>query len=59
MSGSEEIKEMNQSGKLIATYICSHTTDTSGTKSDRIDVDVCVVSFYLYMMCLLIDESIY
>ncbi|KAF7918996.1 hypothetical protein EAE99_008720 [Botrytis elliptica] len=40
MSGSEEIKEINQSGKLIATYICSHTTDTSGTKSDRIDVDI-------------------
>ncbi|TGO12590.1 hypothetical protein BTUL_0086g00100 [Botrytis tulipae] len=40
MSGSEEIKEINQSGKLIATYIRSHTTDTSGTKSDRIDVDI-------------------
>ncbi|TGO67031.1 hypothetical protein BOTNAR_0049g00180 [Botryotinia narcissicola] len=40
MSGSEEIKEINQSGKLIATYIRSHTTDTSGTKSDRIDVHI-------------------
>ncbi|TGO45223.1 hypothetical protein BCON_0411g00060 [Botryotinia convoluta] len=40
MSGSEEIKEINQSGKLIATYIRSHTTGTSGTKFDRIDVDI-------------------
>ncbi|CCD56712.1 hypothetical protein BofuT4_uP145200.1 [Botrytis cinerea T4] len=40
MSRSEEIKEINQSGKLIATYIRSHTTDTSGTKFDRIDVDI-------------------
>lgn len=47
MSRSEEIKEINQSGKLIATYIRSHTTDTSGTKFDRIDVDVCVPSFFL------------
>ncbi|KAF7946646.1 hypothetical protein EAE96_009638 [Botrytis aclada] len=40
MSGSEEIKEINQSGKLVATYIRSHTTGSSGTKSDRIDVNI-------------------
>ncbi|TGO83280.1 hypothetical protein BPOR_0672g00060 [Botrytis porri] len=40
MSKSEEIKEINQSGKLIATYIRSHTPGTSGRKFDRIDVDI-------------------
>ncbi|ESZ97094.1 hypothetical protein SBOR_2524 [Sclerotinia borealis F-4128] len=34
-----EIKEINQSGKLIATYIHSHTT-SNGEESDRIDVDI-------------------
>ncbi|KAI9643382.1 hypothetical protein NHQ30_008001 [Ciborinia camelliae] len=34
-----EIKEMNQSGKLLATYIHSHTT-SNGEKRGRIDVDI-------------------
>lgn len=46
MFGGREIKEMNQSGKLIATYIQSAT---SNGEKYRIDVDVCALPLFSFL----------